>query len=1402
MGLLLSVLITCVGVLEVIACYTHFRLGISYTQCKNDVTDIARHYAWELRRNHLHHLFPDGQPEVEYAKKLQEYKRKTSVSNIDRPGCSNITNIIQDDDVTLSEGNLNSSETINERIKPISNEPTPEPLEKTIEDMISNADIDNITLQQKNNLPNISSTEILEIVSTDCVNKYDTNTQDTFANLEDQIIQDFISEIPIKKQNIQTNQTNITHKQSDYVNKLVESLQEAESPITKENIYMEELRPVEEICTKAFAYDTTKKDVDITPTQNNFAKNSEALIKHEDIIFSENNLRLDFENKNHISDNSQNIREVMELEKQIESSVEEVCIKKQSTDIPENNQEKLRLGKDQIESIGKYDKQDSHKHTVHVQMSKNDNSVYMSSVLDNQSISSSIEEPQNTLEEFHLPSLSEIDKNLQQQSQETACHKIETEPSLEEMYWKQKSIEQVTTENIYNRPILIDTQEPSLEEMYWKQASVDREGMIEHVTNKPNEFNRNPTSLEEMCWKQTSLDKEEIIEHKTNAPKERSPKPPSLEEMYWKQTSVDKEGITEHISNRPVLVSAKEPSLEEMHLKHASLDKEEATEHVTNKTKERSPKPTSLEEMYWKQSVDKEGVTEHISNRPVVVSSIDSSDINQDILTQQLTNIPKTSSPTPVSLEEMYCKNSGYQEGVIEQISNRPVLLTSIDSSQMDKETVELPDKSTVPSPKHVSLEEMYWKQSIDKEGVTEHISNRPVLLSATESPETDKRTSEPSPKPESLEEIYWKQTSVEQVGVTEHISNRPVLISAKEVVRDHQHKPTESISTTSMKKEEILKHTTNKSTDEGPKIPAHKEDVTISSSENIKNKSAEVILQEVTLKPEEDKDKNIDISTIKITKDTLDSIEKLSENVRTLSPLPENQISESSSKTAIPEYLIKNAGSHISEQTTIPSVDLECEEILKNTSSDDNQTIPRVPSPYPMSLFGLSTDNGISDLVVNEDFLRSLDGVKPSRCDDRRRSFKKKRNSSSSSRASRDRSSSSVEDVVEKIERFDSPVFEKEEMVLSPVDERKSIVPEEDAKSVNSNEESTISEEVLSHKLVEDKIKTVTESVKSSEEMKELEKDTEKRIHTDDKKVEDIKTVNKNKLSDETEKCSKVANIAHQSGEVKNEGVLFEDKKSNSIEKIDKIVENNSGKVSSKAEVEEKVKIKMDTSEDQKQKITDVVIDKGQTSEEVIGKVKEKEKNSGDTKNDEDAFDLKPESKKKKRKHKKAKEKDMMEKDKVSDSSQVCDKASIPKTEKKIEVKSLLKEESSEAKESKDADKLKEFFQLEHNKSDVVVDPTEEWLHDKVGDTQETQSQDGDSTLSDISQNISTDSSVRENISAADSRKLFKKASISSFEEATNSQNEELGKELGKNDNEKRTLPSTEAFWVNEFDN
>lgn len=54
MGLLLSVLITCVGVLEVVACYTHFRVGVAYNECKSNIRDIAKNYAVELRKHELH----------------------------------------------------------------------------------------------------------------------------------------------------------------------------------------------------------------------------------------------------------------------------------------------------------------------------------------------------------------------------------------------------------------------------------------------------------------------------------------------------------------------------------------------------------------------------------------------------------------------------------------------------------------------------------------------------------------------------------------------------------------------------------------------------------------------------------------------------------------------------------------------------------------------------------------------------------------------------------------------------------------------------------------------------------------------------------------------------------------------------------------------------------------------------------------------------------------------------------------------------------------------------------------------------------------------------------------------------------------------------------------------------
>lgn len=171
---------------------------------------------------------------------------------------------------------------------------------------------------------------------------------------------------------------------------------------------------------------------------------------------------------------------------------------------------------------------------------------------------------------------------------------------------------------------------------------------------------------------------------------------------------------------------------------------------------------------------------------------------------------------------------------------------------------------------------------------------------------------------------------------------------------------------------------------------------------------------------------------------------ERVHEQIRSLSPLPENIISESVSHTVIPESLkaqpencpsvILGAEAEVTDETA----DHECEELTKNSSTlgvDDSQAVPRVPSPYPMSIFGITTDNGISDLVINEDFLRSLDGVKPTRCDDRRRSFRKKRNSSSSSRASRDRSVTSIEDTEPK---HDLDLMSIEKEALDAVSETK----------------------------------------------------------------------------------------------------------------------------------------------------------------------------------------------------------------------------------------------------------------------------------------------------------------------------------------------------------------------------
>lgn len=82
MGLLLSVLITCVGVLEVIACYTHFRVGVAYNECKSNIRDIAKNYAVELRKHELHfEPGPDerGDESSSQEETLSELMRKRTV---------------------------------------------------------------------------------------------------------------------------------------------------------------------------------------------------------------------------------------------------------------------------------------------------------------------------------------------------------------------------------------------------------------------------------------------------------------------------------------------------------------------------------------------------------------------------------------------------------------------------------------------------------------------------------------------------------------------------------------------------------------------------------------------------------------------------------------------------------------------------------------------------------------------------------------------------------------------------------------------------------------------------------------------------------------------------------------------------------------------------------------------------------------------------------------------------------------------------------------------------------------------------------------------------------------------------------------------------------------------------
>lgn len=84
MGLLLSILITCVGVLEVIACYTHFRVGVAYNECKSNIRDIAKYYALELRKHELH-FEPgpdDGGGEGTSQETLSELVRKRIRSTI------------------------------------------------------------------------------------------------------------------------------------------------------------------------------------------------------------------------------------------------------------------------------------------------------------------------------------------------------------------------------------------------------------------------------------------------------------------------------------------------------------------------------------------------------------------------------------------------------------------------------------------------------------------------------------------------------------------------------------------------------------------------------------------------------------------------------------------------------------------------------------------------------------------------------------------------------------------------------------------------------------------------------------------------------------------------------------------------------------------------------------------------------------------------------------------------------------------------------------------------------------------------------------------------------------------------------------------------------------------------
>lgn len=136
---------------------------------------------------------------------------------------------------------------------------------------------------------------------------------------------------------------------------------------------------------------------------------------------------------------------------------------------------------------------------------------------------------------------------------------------------------------------------------------------------------------------------------------------------------------------------------------------------------------------------------------------------------------------------------------------------------------------------------------------------------------------------------------------------------------------------------------------------------------------------------------------------------EVLVENEQTSPPL-ENELAPNDLWNKGPTFSVQ---SDISEP--LSETDLEVrritESIITVTDIDEPVVSPRQPSPYPEPLFGITDD--IEETKFDEAFLRSLDGVKSPKCDDRRRSFKKKRNSSSnSSRASRDRSLTSLDEM------------------------------------------------------------------------------------------------------------------------------------------------------------------------------------------------------------------------------------------------------------------------------------------------------------------------------------------------------------------------------------------------------